>query len=68
MYRLTAFAPAKAACSSMLQVILRRPQHIEEVRGPVNEELRWRGYALDKMLIRYGFVKGSLMLGFVWGL
>jgi hypothetical protein len=34
----------------------------------VNEELRWRGYALDKMLIRYGFVKGSLMLGFVWGL
>lgn len=34
----------------------------------MNEEFGWRSYALDKMLIRYGFVKGSLMLGFVWGL
>ncbi|WP_411733786.1 type II CAAX prenyl endopeptidase Rce1 family protein [Paeniglutamicibacter sp.] len=36
--------------------------------GPVNEEFGWRGYALDKMLIRHGLVKGSLMLGFVWGI
>jgi membrane protease YdiL (CAAX protease family) len=36
--------------------------------GPVNEEFGWRGYALDKMIIRHGFVKGSLMLGFVWGI
>ena len=25
--------------------------------GPVNEEFGWRGDALDKMLIRYGFVR-----------
>ncbi|MDZ4092418.1 MAG: CPBP family intramembrane glutamic endopeptidase [Arthrobacter sp.] len=36
--------------------------------GPLNEEFGWRGYALDKMLIRHGFIKGSLMLGFIWGI
>lgn len=36
--------------------------------GPVNEEFGWRGYALDKLMIKHGFVRGSLMLGFVWGL
>lgn len=36
--------------------------------GPVNEEFGWRGYALDKMMIRHGFVRGSLLLGLAWGL
>ena len=36
--------------------------------GPSNEEFGWRGYALDKMLIKYGFLKGSLILGFIWGI
>jgi membrane protease YdiL (CAAX protease family) len=36
--------------------------------GPSNEEFGWRGYALDKMLLKYGFLKGSLILGFIWGI
>jgi membrane protease YdiL (CAAX protease family) len=36
--------------------------------GPSNEEFGWRGYALDKMLIKYGFLKASLILGFIWGI
>lgn len=36
--------------------------------GPSNEEFGWRGYALDKMLVKYGFLKGSLILGFIWGI
>jgi len=36
--------------------------------GPLNEEFGWRGYALDKMLVRFGFARGSLMLGFAWGI
>ena len=36
--------------------------------GPANEEFGWRGYALDKLLVKYGFIKGSLLLGFIWGI
>lgn len=36
--------------------------------GPSNEEFGWRGYPLDKMLVKYGFMKGSLVLGFIWGI
>jgi len=36
--------------------------------GPSNEEFGWRGYALDKMLVKYGFLRGSLILGFIWGI
>lgn len=36
--------------------------------GPSNEEFGWRGYALDKMLVKFGFLKGSLILGFIWGI
>jgi uncharacterized protein len=35
--------------------------------GPFSEELGWRGYALDKLLDRFGFVKGTGLLGLVWG-
>lgn len=36
--------------------------------GPSNEEFGWRGYALDTMLVKHGFLKGSILLGFIWGM
>ena len=38
------------------------------VSGPLNEEFGWRGFALDKLFVRYGFWKGSAILGFIWGI
>ena len=38
------------------------------VSGPLNEEFGWRGYALDRLLLKFGFVKGSLILGFIWAI
>jgi membrane protease YdiL (CAAX protease family) len=35
---------------------------------PLGEEFGWRGYAHPRMVQRYGLLKGSLALGFVWGL
>lgn len=35
--------------------------------GPFSEEFGWRGFALDPLLGRFGFTKGSVLLGFVWG-
>lgn len=28
----------------------------------------WRGYALDKLLVRFGFLGASAILGFIWGI
>jgi len=36
--------------------------------GPFNEEFGWRGFALDKLIVRYGFWRGSVILGFIWGI
>ncbi len=38
------------------------------VSGPLNEEFGWRGYALDKLIVRFGFLKASLLLGFIWAI
>jgi membrane protease YdiL (CAAX protease family) len=36
--------------------------------GPWSEEFGWRGYALDPLLRRFGVLRGSLVLGFIWGI
>lgn len=41
---------------------------ISLISGPLNEEFGWRGYALDKLLVRFGFFGASAILGFVWGI
>ena len=41
---------------------------ISLISGPLNEEFGWRGYALDRLLLRFGFIKGSLILGFIWAI
>jgi membrane protease YdiL (CAAX protease family) len=35
---------------------------------PIGEEFGWRGFAHPRMAERHGLVKGSLILGAVWGL
>ena len=41
---------------------------ISILSGPLNEEFGWRGYALDKLLDKYGFYGASLILGFIWAI
>lgn len=41
---------------------------ISLISGPLNEEFGWRGYALDKLLLRFGFFGASTILGFIWGI
>lgn len=41
---------------------------ISAISGPLNEEFGWRGYALDKLLVRFGFAGASLILGFIWAI
>lgn len=41
---------------------------ISIISGPLNEEFGWRGYALDKLLLKYGFYRGSFILGFIWSI
>lgn len=59
---------------SFCRIIMRNPLMIAPVllisiiSGPLNEEFGWRGYALDKLLVRYGFLGASLILGFIWGI
>lgn len=38
------------------------------VSGPLNEEFGWRGYSLDRLFIRFGYVKSNLILGFIWSI
>ena len=41
---------------------------ISLISGPLNEEFGWRGYALDKLLVRFGFFGASAILGFIWAI
>lgn len=41
---------------------------ISLISGPLNEEFGWRGYALDGLLVRFGFFGASAILGFIWGI
>lgn len=41
---------------------------ISVISGPLNEEFGWRGYALEKLFVRCGFTKATLLLGFIWGI
>lgn len=34
--------------------------------GPFSEEFGWRGFALNPLLGRFGFTRGSVLLGFIW--
>ncbi len=36
--------------------------------GPLSEEFGWRGFAQDRVQARWGNLKGSLILGFLWSL
>ena len=56
----------KAIAANPLNILL--VLLISLISGPLNEEFGWRGYALDRLLVRFGFLKGSLILGFIWAL
>ena len=57
-----------------IYAIIRNPVNIlpilliSLVSGPLNEEFGWRGYLLDKLFARFGFVGATLILGFIWGI
>jgi membrane protease YdiL (CAAX protease family) len=36
--------------------------------GPWSEEFGWRGFSLDPLLQRFGILRGSTILGFIWGI
>jgi membrane protease YdiL (CAAX protease family) len=51
---------------------LHPPSKAEDVAAlivfPVGEEFGWRGFAQPRMVARFGAVRGSLVVGLVWGL
>lgn len=40
---------------------------ISFMSGPWSEEFGWRGYALDRIISPLGFMTGTIVLGFIWG-
>lgn len=45
------------------------PEHVAAlVVFPLGEEFGWRGFAHPRLVARFGLVKGSLILGLVWGI
>lgn len=37
------------------------------IRGPLGEELGWRGYALNELQKKYSVLKSALIVGVLWG-
>lgn len=35
--------------------------------GPLPEEIGWRGFALDRMLVRFSSLDASILIGLAWG-
>jgi membrane protease YdiL (CAAX protease family) len=40
---------------------------ISFLSGPWAEEFGWRGYALDRIINRFGVLPGTIVLGVIWG-
>lgn len=57
-----------------LKTIIKKPYMLivflllSYVSGPLNEEFGWRGYSLDRLFIRFGYIKSNLILGFIWAI
>ena len=55
-----------------LQLVAAQPQLLIPlivqglVTGPLLEELRWRGFALDRLTRRWRLLAASLVLGIIW--
>lgn len=56
----------KAIAANPLNLLL--VLFLSVISGPLNEEFGWRGYSLDPLLLRLGFVKANLLLGFIWAI
>ena len=41
---------------------------ISFMSGPWSEEFGWRGYALDRIINPLGILRGSIVLGVIWGI
>ena len=65
-YDMPAMDYIKAIAANPLNIFL--VLLISLISGPLNEEFGWRGYALDRLLVRFGFLKGSFILGFIWAI
>lgn len=65
-YDMPAMDYIKAIAANPLNIFL--VLLISLISGPLNEEFGWRGYALDRLLARFGFLKGSIILGFIWAI
>ena len=65
-YQMPEMAYLKAIAKNPLNIFL--VLLLSLISGPLNEEFGWRGYALDRLLVKFGFLKGSLILGFIWAI
>ena len=63
-YEMPAMDYIKAIAANPLNIFL--VLLLSLISGPLNEEFGWRGYALDRLLLKFGFIKGSMILGFIW--